>query len=60
MQRCPCCCNNEGGGAVQQQRSTPSTFITRQRLSDDAIIFGLTTLFTLITMTNWWLFAPGV
>jgi hypothetical protein len=59
MQRCTCCCNaaNENN---PQQKNLPSTFITRQRLSDNAIILGLTTLFTVIAIINWWLFSPGL
>jgi hypothetical protein len=59
---CPCCCNNTNNNNANttQHGNTPSTAITRQRLSDDSIVLGLTTAFSIMAMVSWAAFTPGL
>ena len=56
MQQCSCCCNNNN--ATSSGPTSTDTYITRQRLSDDAIVLGLTTIFSVITLVSWVLYLP--
>ena len=55
---CTCCCNNNT--TQQTHGNAPSTSITRQRLSDNSIVLGLTTAFSIMAMASWVVFAPGL
>ena len=66
MQNACCCnCNNtsNSGNANNTQPNhinAPSREITRQRLSDNSIVLGLTTIFSIMAMVSWVVFAPGL
>ena len=57
---CTCCCNNNANTNTTQHNNAPSTAITRQRLSDNSIVLGLTTAFSIMAMVSWVVFAPGL
>ena len=53
--QCPCCCNNNNNATGP---TSTDTYITRQRLSDDAIVLGLTTIFSVTMLVSWVLYLP--
>ena len=61
---CTCCCNtnsnNNAGNTQPAHTNAPSREITRQRLSDNSIVLGLTTIFSIMAMVSWVVFAPGL
>ena len=61
---CTCCCNNpntnNAGSTQLAHNNAPSREITRQRLSDNSIVLGLTTIFSIMAMVSWVVFAPGL